>query len=180
MSSEILATAQQTVNKCRNIRRTKPDDLSAVMHMIECGRQKMRATGNMKQWTDGNPSEEQILNDIADGHSYIVEDNGIPVATFAFIAGPDVTYANIYEGEWLDEVRPYYVIHRIASVHTARGVLADVLAYCFSVTDNIRIDTHRDNLIMRTALKKYGFGYCGIIYLLDGAERLAYQRIITQ
>ena len=85
----------------------------------------MRATGNMKQWTDGNPSEEQILNDIADGHSYIVEDDGIPVATFAFIAGPDVTYANIYEGEWLDEVRPYYVIHRIASVHTARGMLAD-------------------------------------------------------
>lgn len=180
MSSEILATAQQTVNKCRNIRRTKPDDLSAVMQMIECGRQKMRATGNMKQWTDGNPSEEQILNDIADGHSYIVEDDGTPVATFAFIAGPDVTYANIYEGEWLDEVRPYYVIHRIASVHTARGVLADALAYCFSVTDNIRIDTHRDNVIMRSALQKYGFGYCGIIYLLDGAERLAYQRIITQ
>jgi N-acetylmuramic acid 6-phosphate etherase len=28
---------------------------------------------------------------------------------------------------------------------------------------------------MRYALEKYGFRYCGIIYLLDGAERLAFQ-----
>jgi hypothetical protein len=30
---------------------------------------------------------------------------------------------------------------------------------------------------MRHALEKYGFCYCGIIYLQDGAERLAYQLV---
>lgn len=180
MSTEIFVAEHHAANGCRTIRHATYDDLPVVLHMIECGRQKMRATGNMTQWADGNPTEEQILNDIAERHSYIVEDDGTPVATFAFIAGPDVTYARIYEGEWLDDTRPYYVIHRIASIHAVRGVLADVLAYCFGVTDNIRIDTHRDNVIMRSALQKYGFHYCGIIYLLDGAERLAYQRIAVR
>ena len=40
----------------------------------------------------------------------------------------------------------------------------------------IRIDTHRDNKIMQHNLLKYGFTYCGIIYLANGDERLAYQK----
>lgn len=42
---------------------------------------------------------------------------------------------------------------------------------------NIRIDTHRDNRIMQHNILKYGFSYCGIIYLLSGDERLAYQAV---
>jgi RimJ/RimL family protein N-acetyltransferase len=110
------------------------------------------------------------------GNSYIVEDDGVAVATFAFIKGPDVTYTNIYEGEWTDSTQPYHVIHRMASLHGTHGVFKDILEYCFERCNNIRIDTHRQNSIMRNALSKYGFEYCGIIYLLDGAERLAYQQ----
>ena len=50
--------------------------------------------------------------------------------------------------------------------------MAEVLAWSFSQIDNIRIDTHRDNKPMRHLLEKYGFTYCGIIYLLNGDERL--------
>ena len=32
---------------------------------------------------------------------------------------------------------------------------------------------------MRHILEKEGFKYCGIIYLEDGAERLAYQKILN-
>jgi hypothetical protein len=49
--------------------------------------------------------------------------------------------------------------------------------YCFSQDPNIRIDTHRDNKIMRHLVEKHGFAYCGIIYLDNGDERLAYQLI---
>ncbi len=45
------------------------------------------------------------------------------------------------------------------------------------VDSNIRIDTHLDNRIMQHVIKKYGFTYCGIIYLASGDERLAYQLI---
>ena len=50
--------------------------------------------------------------------------------------------------------------------------------YAFSVDGNIRIDTHKDNSIMQHNILKHGFSYCGIIYLLSGDERLAYQRIV--
>ncbi len=139
----------------------------------------MRESGNLKQWTDGYPSADVFRQDIAQGVSYVVEEEGVVVATFALIPGPDVTYAKIYEGQWLND-QPYYVIHRIASLRSAKGILQTVLDYAFQLTQNIRIDTHRDNAIMQHLLRKYGFQYCGIIYLLSGDERLAYQKEISQ
>ena len=47
--------------------------------------------------------------------------------------------------------------------------------WCVSIDRNLRIDTHRDNSIMRHNILKYGFRYCGIIFLESGDERLAYQ-----
>lgn len=55
--------------------------------------------------------------------------------------------------------------------------MSDILDYCFALCSNIRIDTHRDNKIMQHNLSKHGFTYCGIIYLANGDERLAYQKI---
>ena len=81
----------------RLIRKAKERDLPRILELIEYGRQKMRASGNLDQWTDGNPRQELILQDIANGNSYIVEDDGEAVATFAFIQGPDITYKRIYE-----------------------------------------------------------------------------------
>ena len=163
----------------RAIRKSETTDIGCIMDLLEMGRQKMRANGNMEQWTNGNPPTSLIEEDIHKGNSYVIEEEGEVIATFAFIEGPDVTYNSIYEGEWVDSEKPYHVIHRMASRHGVNGVFKDVLAYCFDRSNNIRIDTHRQNSIMRNALDKYGFTYCGIIYLLDGAERLAYQRIIV-
>ena len=92
------------------------------------------------------------------------------------MAGPDPTYARIDGGHWLND-EPYYVIHRIASSPKAHGVMREVLRFAFTMTDNIRIDTHRDNQTMRRLLAHYGFTECGIIYLANGDERLAFQLI---
>ena len=155
-------------------------DIDCIMDLLEMGRQKMRANGNMEQWTNGNPKQALVEEDIRKGNSYVMEEDGVVIATFAFIEGPDVTYQTIYEGEWMAGEKPYHVVHRMASRHDVHGVFKDVLDFGFEKTDNIRIDTHRQNAIMRKALEKYGFTYCGIIYLLDGAERLAYQRIVGE
>ena len=162
--------------KHRTIKKSVVADIPVIMQLLECGRQKMRANGNLEQWTDGNPKQSLIEDDIMKGNSYILEEDGKAVATFAFIEGPDITYNNIYEGKWKENTLPYHVIHRMASLHGTHGVFKDILEYCFERCNNIRIDTHRQNSIMRNALSKYGFEYCGIIYLLDGAERLAYQQ----
>ena len=109
------------------------------------------------------------------GHCYLcVEESGEVIASFAFIPGPEPTYKEIYEGNWLDD-KPYHVVHRLASTAASHGVFNDVMDYCLDVAGTLRIDTHRDNVIMRHVIDRYGFTYCGIIYLLNGDERLAYQ-----
>ena len=72
------------------------------------------------------------------------------------------------------------VVHRIASYPDAHGIFSSIIDFCFSHDTNIRIDTHRDNKIMQHNLQKHGFTYCGIICLLSGNERLAYQKIECQ
>ena len=99
------------------------------------------------------------------------------VAYFAFLPAPEPTYAQIYEGAWLNE-EPYYVIHRLASWPDVHGIWDSVLNWAFARTKTLRVDTHRDNRIMQHNILKHGFSCCGIIYLLSGDERLAYQKTI--
>ena len=84
------------------------------------------------------------------------------------------------EGVWIDDVQPYHVVHRIASYPDAHGIFSSIMEFCFSHDTNIRIDTHRDNKIMQHNILKHGFTYCGIIYLLSGDERLAYQKMVSR
>ena len=157
------------------IRLATPADIDDIMRLIEEGRKKMMNEGNTRQWANGHPRQEVVEDDIKRGNSYLLTtDDGIPLATFALMAGPDPTYARIDGGSWLND-EPYYVIHRIASSAKARGVMRQVIAYALTKTRNIRIDTHEDNQTMRALLTKYGFVYCGIIYLANGDERLAFQ-----
>ena len=49
--------------------------------------------------------------------------------------------------------------------------------FCLEKTRHIRIDTHEDNTVMHHLMNKYGFSKRGIIYLQNGAERIAYEYI---
>ena len=160
----------------RIIRHAIPDDIPAIMNVMEAARQTMRSTGNLHQWDDGYPSEEIIKADMDKGGGYVMADDNHVVAYFAFLESPEPTYCKIYDGQWLDDKRPYHVIHRIASYPEVHHVFADIMQFAFSNSMNVRIDTHRDNIIMQHNIKKHGFTYCGIIHLASGDERLAYQK----
>ncbi len=159
------------------IRKAKPTDMAAIMQVMEAAKKIMRSSGNMYQWGDGYPSESVILGDMEKHGGYIIEDAGRIVGYFAFLPSPEPTYTKIYNGEWLDDVKPYHVIHRIASYPDVHGIFSDIMDFCFLHDTNIRIDTHKDNQIMQHNIEKHGFTYCGIIYLANGDERLAYQKI---
>lgn len=165
----------------RTIRKATPTDLPAIMLVIDAAKGIMRSSGNMNQWTDGYPSEAVILSDMEKGGGFVIEDDSRLVAYFAFLPSPEPTYAKIYGGAWLDDVQPYHVVHRIASYPDVQHIICDMMDYCFTADGNLRIDTQRDNTIMQHCIDKYGFTYCGIIYLANGDERLAYQklRVIT-
>lgn len=152
--------------------------MTDIMQVMDAAKLIMRQSGNMHQWTDGYPSEAVILSDMEREGGFVVDDGGKLVGYFAFLPSPEPTYTRIYEGDWLDDVRPYHVVHRIASYPDAHGVFSSIMDFCFSRDSNIRIDTHRDNHIMQHVVKKYGFTYCGIIFLASGDERLAYQRVV--
>lgn len=162
------------------IRSTELNDLPSVMEIYDYARAFMRETGNETQWVDGYPSEELIRQEIEAGHSFVCtgedEEENI-LGTFCFILGDDPTYQHIYEGAWLNDDEPYGVIHRLATSGRSRGVSEACLNWCFERCGNIRVDTHRDNKVMQHILEKYGFQPCGIIYVKNGTERIAYQKI---
>ena len=147
------------------------------MTVMDAAKIIMRQSGNMHQWGESYPSEAVIMADIERNGGFVIEDDGKIVGYFAFLASPEPTYAKIDEGRWLDDEQPYHVVHRIGSYPDAHGIFGSIMDYCFSKAPNIRIDTHRDNTIMQHNIAKHGFTYCGIIYLTNGVERLAYQRI---
>ena len=160
------------------IRKAQTDDLDTLMDIFEQGKRIMRESGNLKQWTKGYPETATVLKDIDEGNCYVCQDGqGAVVGTFAFIPGKEPTYARIYQGAWLDDIRPYATIHRLASTVGSHGVAAACLEWCYRQMPNLRADTHRDNRILQHILQKHGFRYCGIIYLANGDERLAYQKI---
>ena len=158
-------------------REAKPTDITDIMQVMEAAKKIMRSSGNMYQWGDGYPSEVVIFSDLEKHGSYVVENAGCIVGYFAFLPSPEPTYSKIYDGEWLDDVKSYHVVHRIASYPDVHGVFCDIMDFCFSHDVNIRIDTHKDNRIMQHNIEKHGFTYCGIIYLANGDERLAYQKL---
>ena len=155
-----------------------PEDIPAIMTVLEAAKGIMRASGNLHQWVGGYPSESVVREDIRGGYGLVVVERDRVVGYFAFIPSPEPTYATIYAGAWLDGNAPYHVIHSIGSLPDVHGVFATIMDFAFSRDRNIRIDTHRDNRIMQHNILKHGFSYCGIIYLSSGDERLAYQRII--
>jgi len=63
-----------------------------------------------------------------------------------------------------------------SEVKSGAGVGAFCLNWCFEQRGNIRVDTHHDNAPMQRLLDKLGFTYCGIIWLANGEERLAFQK----
>ncbi len=157
------------------IRKTEEKDIAAAADIYAEAREYMKSRGNPDQWRDGYPSAKEIREDMTEGASYVCEDGGEVVAVFYYKEVDDPTYLNIFKGEWKNAL-PYAVIHRIAVKHHGRGIVRFCFDECFKLCPNLKIDTHRQNLPMQSALAKAGFEYCGIIYLEDGGERLAYQR----
>ena len=157
------------------IRRADKEDLKAIMDVLDAAKGIMRASGNSGQWVNGYPAEADILKDIREGYGYVVTEAKEIVGYFAFIPSPEPTYARIYEGAWLEDSQPYHVIHRIGSYPQVHGIFKAIMDWCRAKDRHLRIDTHRDNHIMQHCIEKYGFRYCGIIYLASGDERLAYQ-----
>ena len=171
---DILVEIGKVLRSALTIRKSAPDDIPEMMEIFAAARRFMARTGNPDQWSEDYPGEELLKSDIASGDSHVILSGGRIVATFVLRPGNDPTYDVIYDGNWPDDL-PYATIHRIASRGERKGMLHAAMQYALERYSAIRIDTHRDNTVMRNAIAKEGFKYCGIIHCWNGTERLAYQ-----
>ncbi|MGX7108740.1 GNAT family N-acetyltransferase [Facklamia miroungae] len=157
------------------IRRVESRDIEKLQPLYDEARAFQLSTGNLSQWEDGYPGRQVILQDFKAGYSYLLEDiaNGDLLAVMALIPGADPTYSEI-QGQWLNE-KNYVTIHRLAARPSIKGGGQELLKWAMANYANIRIDTHNANQPMKHVLMKLGFQYCGVIKLLNGDPRDAYQ-----
>ena len=88
-------------------------DLDAILKIYARARQAMADSGNPTQWGDHFPPQELLEEDIDSNRLFLYLVNGELEGVFAFILGPDPTYARIEDGKWLNDTLPYGTIHRL-------------------------------------------------------------------
>ena len=160
------------------IRKATEADLEEIMEIYAGAREFMAQTGNPHQWGDRSwPPKWLIEQDIKTGKCHVCQDAESLAAVFFYDYGEkiDPCYA-VIEGAWQKD-SPYGVVHRIAA-RKGRGAGKKCIQWAYDQCGHLRIDTHEDNLVMQTVLKRLGFVYCGVIYIEDNHDpRLAYEKI---
>jgi hypothetical protein len=158
-----------------SIRHALPQDLPRIEEIYAYARQFMQDSGNPDQWGTQHPPHDQLVSDIAQSSLYVITERTTIHGVFYFYIGEDPTYSQIWNGNWRSDT-PYGTIHRIAGDGSG-GILKHAVAFALSQIPHLRIDTHRQNLVMQKALSKQGFQQRGIIYIEDGSERIAYDKL---
>lgn len=156
-----------------HIRKAVIDDLDVIMEIYRSAQDFMIESGNPNQWGRSYPDEDLIRSDIDNEVCHLVCDDESVHGVFALFEGAEATYQHIEDGQWLND-EPYVTVHRIASDGKAHGIFRCAVDYCKSISDNIRIDTHKNNLVMQKQIERNGFKKCGTVYVRDGSARIAY------
>lgn len=163
------------------IRKTTENDVPRIMEIYSHARRFMAEHGNPNQWGPTSwPPEYLIREDIKEGCSYVCEGaDGRVIGTFFYKYGKDIdpTYLHIDDGEWIGD-DSYGVVHRIASDGSVKGTGSFCINWAYNNSHHLRIDTHKDNIVMQGMLKKLGFVHCGTIYVHeDNDPRMAFEKI---
>ncbi|HII4514293.1 GNAT family N-acetyltransferase [Clostridium perfringens] len=164
-------------------RQAKISDLDQIVEIIELSKKYLKET-KVDQWQDGYPAKEDLRRDIESGSSYVLTNKDEIVATTVISLDGESTYNSIFNGEWITN-EDYIVMHRVAvhDKYKGKGIFKELIKEAESLALNkgiysIKIDTHRDNISMQRAVVKNDFQKCGIIYLEDGSERIAFEKVL--
>ena len=164
-------------------RQAKISDLDQIVEIIELSKKYLKET-KVDQWQNGYPAKEDLRRDIESGNSYVLTNKNEIVATTVISLDGESTYNSIFNGEWITNTE-YIVMHRVAvhDKYKGKGIFKELIKEAESLALNkgifsIKIDTHRDNISMQRAVVKNNFKICGIIYLEDVSERIAFEKVL--
>lgn len=169
------------------IAKAKPGHIEDICAITNQAKTNMELMG-INQWQFGYPNRTIWEDDIGRGIAYVVLEGRKVVGMFSYFTEPERAYKNI-EGSWLCD-GPYATIHRCAVAEDARGrgIIGEIFDFACNKASaegmlSVRIDTHKDNAPMLSALEKNGFKPCGVITLLDGQEagaaRVAFEKMVV-
>ena len=152
------------------IRKARVSDYDQLIKIFSLAKEFMKKSGNPNQWKDDYPGVN-FIEEIKNGHIYLLEDEKIYGVFSLLTHDPNYEYI---KGEWLND-KPYLAIHRVASDGSRKKVFEDINDFALKKGCDLKIDTHKDNKVMQDIILRQSYKYCGIIYLANGEERLAYQ-----
>ncbi|EGT3617649.1 GNAT family N-acetyltransferase, partial [Clostridium perfringens] len=155
-----------------------------IVEIIELSKKYLKEA-KIDQWQNGYPENNDLKKDIEDKNSYVLVKGTEILATTVISLDRESTYNSIVHGEWITD-EDYIVMHRVA-VHKdykGKGIFKELIKEAKRIALNnnifsIKIDTHKDNISMQKALCNNGFKKCGIIYLEDGSERIAFELVLS-
>lgn len=158
-------------------------DIDGIMNIIKGAQENFKIQG-IDQWQNNYPNYQVIEEDIVNNNSYVLKYEGAVIATTFLSFEGEETYETIYGGNWLSHGE-YGVIHRMAIDFDYRGT---GLSYIFLKAleqlcidreiYSIKVDTHRENIAMKKLLLKNSYQECGFIYLKDGDQRIAFEKLL--
>lgn len=165
------------------LEKTEKSDIDEIMHIIRIAQKYFKDEG-IDQWQNNYPNEKIIEKDVDNNNSYVLRKEGKIIGTVAVFFEIEETYETIYNGQWLS-LGEYAVIHRMAIDFSYRGTglgsifLREIEKLCRSKDIySVKVDTHRENIPMKKLLLKNGYKECGIIYLADKNERIAFEKLL--
>lgn len=154
-------------------------DYTDCVNLINQARKQMIASG-LHQWSDGYPSEDDILNDINNGVARVLTIDKKIAVYGAVILNGEPCYEKI-DGKWQTNGN-YYVIHRFATHPAlqregyAQKFIKSVKGLCeVEKVPSIKLDTHVKNFKMINLLSSLGFCYCGTIDYGAHGMRVAFE-----
>lgn len=158
-------------------------DICHIMKIINQAKDYFKEQG-INQWNDNYPNIEIVKNDINNKNGYVLLKDNIIIGTVVAAFDLEKDYEFIYNGKWMSN-QEYAVIHRLAIDSKYKGlglssvIIKNIEKLCLNKgVGSIKVDTHRENLSMQKLLRKNGFKYCGIIYLEDHSERIAFEKVL--
>lgn len=167
------------------LRKVKANELDRVIEIIEEAKTVLRGRG-VNLWQNSYPDQQTLKSDIKRGIAYfLIKDNQI-AGVAALETQGEASYDKLENGQWSPQSQKHYAIfHRVAIAkgHQGEGLASIFIQHLLSVAaaldiQDIRIDTHADNLAMRHVIEKNGFTYCGNINNAQQLPLVAYQRFI--
>lgn len=166
------------------IRLIQLDDIDRILQITKEAIDLMKNTNQFVQWNENYPNRDTFTLDYNKQIGYVLIDKSTVEGYFSLQFGEDETYKTIYDGEF-KTLPPYGVVHRLMISEKLRGrkiskfLLEAAIDICRkNNVKSIRIDTHEDNLAMRSIIKSVDFEYAGIIKVADGTKRLAFERMV--